>query len=92
MSSTSISVLILGVIGGIVGLLLLSGKVRLVINYPESEKPSVWPEEPEEEENAPVANYVKPLEAVKPPTLVSDAPKRRRGRPRKETPHLSDLR
>jgi hypothetical protein len=73
---TSLALLILGTIGMAVGLLLLVGKVKLVIVYPEEEQPVPWPE-PEEQ----VDNYSKPLEQPKPPTLV-EAPKRRRGRPR----------
>lgn len=74
MSSTNILVFILAGIDLIVGLLLLTGKVKLVINYSEEEQPAPWPERDEEESD----NYVKPLEVVKPPTLV-EAPKRKRG-------------
>jgi hypothetical protein len=65
----------------VIGLLLLTGKLKLVINYPEDEQTAPWPD-PKDEEKKDVDNYVKPLEQPKPPTLL-EAPKRRRGRPRK---------
>jgi hypothetical protein len=64
----------------ILGLLLATGKVRIVIQYPKEEQPAPWPEKKEDEE--PVANYVKPAEKEKPVEKV--APKRR-SRPARTT-------
>jgi hypothetical protein len=70
--------LLLALISGGLALLLLAGKIRIeIVRRPRKE-------EPEEQEVA--ATYVRPLEQPKPPTLVEEAPKRRRGRPRKVRP------
>jgi hypothetical protein len=68
--------LLLALTCGALGLLLLFGKIRIEwVRHPKVE-------EPEEEEL--VTNYVAPLEKPKPTMLVEGAPKRKRGRPRKQ--------
>lgn len=66
--------LLLALISGGLAILLLLGKIRIeIVRRPEED-------ESEEEQ---VVNYVKPLETPKPPTLIEESSKKRRGRPRK---------